>query len=132
MYLPDGWYGTLAAGQAVWGAIPDKGQLRNGPPRTKGFVEIAYGELIVLRREYSKVLISQIDVIQPAALEEFVYKGIPARRASADQDGEDRHAISAHLAITEPIVNVSHHRESDWEVPDKAVSLLGGLHAMRR
>ena len=45
IYLPDGWYGTLAAGQAIWGAVPDKGQLRNGPPRTRGFVEIAYGEL---------------------------------------------------------------------------------------
>jgi hypothetical protein len=44
-YFPDGWYGTLAAGQAVWGAIPDKSQLRNGPPQTRGFVEVAYGEL---------------------------------------------------------------------------------------
>lgn len=43
-YLPDGWYGTLAPGQAVWGAVADKAQLGGLPPRTGGFIDVAFGE----------------------------------------------------------------------------------------
>jgi hypothetical protein len=41
-YLPDGWYGLVAPGQAVWGSIPNKKELAL-PSKVKGFKEVAYG-----------------------------------------------------------------------------------------
>lgn len=48
-YLPDGWYGTMAPGQAVWGAVADKRQLGGLPSRTRGFIDVAYGRSLTRR-----------------------------------------------------------------------------------
>jgi len=43
--FPDGWYGLISPGLAVWGGIPVRGELRNIPPKSREFMEVAYGEL---------------------------------------------------------------------------------------
>ena len=42
-YLPEGWYGLVKPGLALWGSIPNRGELRNLPPKSKSFMEVAYG-----------------------------------------------------------------------------------------
>lgn len=60
-YLPDGWYGTLIPGQAIWGAVADKKQLGGLPPKTQGFIEVAYGMCPSLSRW--KVLGRSVDIL---------------------------------------------------------------------
>jgi hypothetical protein len=43
--FPDGWYGLINPGLAVWGSIPNKGELRNLPTKSRALMDIAFGEL---------------------------------------------------------------------------------------
>jgi hypothetical protein len=42
-YMPEGWYGIVNPGLALWGSIPNRGELRNLPAKSKSFMKVAYG-----------------------------------------------------------------------------------------
>jgi hypothetical protein len=52
-FLPEGWFGLVTPGQALWGSIPDKRQLKNLPAKSKSFMEVAYGMVSSFESEIS-------------------------------------------------------------------------------
>lgn len=106
-YLPEGWYGLVAPGQAIWGAVPDRRQLLQASMGS--VVSVAYGQSCisltaryVLRRsgaDNERTAIHRAALLVPAHRREMP-RTAQLGLASVRQVGPDRPVRPVRQGIT--------------------------------
>lgn len=106
-YLPDGWYGTVSPGQAIWGAVPKRSESKSLPGRARVFGNIGYGEHHPVADGLGAD--EQIDVTRLADRAGVACLATVVQSVNADPAGPAMPVIVAPRGIGDYLANVRQH-----------------------